>query len=85
MLEEVNLNILVVDDSDICRKVIKESLKRVAMTMNSNLGADARIVRFNISEADDGVSALAAFTGIGNPSEAFDIIFLDNIMRSKSA
>jgi len=69
-----NINILVVDDSSLNRKVLMKMLQRVQAKFYQNHSVN---ICFHFKEADDGVTAIQEMIRCNN---SFDIVFLDNIM-----
>jgi len=69
------VRILVVDDSACNRKVLVKMLKKIEL---KNRFLNHKI-KFDFQEADDGLQALR-LVGNSNTSEAFHVVFIDNIM-----
>jgi len=66
------INILVVDDSDLNRKIMKNMINKNSLVINEKHGISSH---FEIFEADDGTSALEMMK-----SRSYGLILIDNIM-----
>jgi len=77
--EELVLRILLVDDSRLCRKIVREVVTRCAESIPT---AGIRL-KLDILDADDGLTAIHAVHDCGrggDGSGAIDCIFMDNTM-----
>jgi len=66
-------NILVVDDSNMNRKILKNIIKKISLDLNENHRNSSH---FEVFEADDGTSALEMMKAC-----QFSLILIDNIMN----
>ena len=69
---------LVVDDSDLNRRIIIKNLERAAASSQSRL--NQLDIDMEISEADDGENAVELVLSAERYGIPFDVVFMDNIM-----
>ena len=68
------IRVLVVDDSELNRKVIRRAVERLGVDYVRNE------ILFSIDEADDGVTACASVTRAQDTQRSYDLVLMDNIM-----